>query len=79
MKEKKLTFKIGDATAYSEVLKELIIEAKAIQPYGVDMAKLLLSGREVDLDAIKPSIDEVTEVNEKKRVRKRKRTKDLIY
>jgi hypothetical protein len=45
-----LMFRIGDATVYSRVFKQLLNEAKAISPYGKDMAKMLVQDAEVDFD-----------------------------
>jgi hypothetical protein len=43
-----LMFSIGEATVYSKVFKQLLIEAKAITPYGKDIAKILIQDAEVD-------------------------------
>jgi hypothetical protein len=43
-----LLFKIGDATAYSRVFKQLLDEAKAITPNGRDIAKMMIQNADVD-------------------------------
>jgi hypothetical protein len=43
-----IMFQIGDPTVYSRVLKQLLDEAKAITPYGKDIARMLIQEADVD-------------------------------
>jgi hypothetical protein len=63
-----LMFQIGDATVYSRVFKQLLNEAKAISPYGKDMAKMLIQDADADFDPDFPTkrIVEVSDATTRK-------------
>jgi hypothetical protein len=56
-----LKFKIGDATVYSRVYKQLLTEAKAITPYGMDIATMLQNGSDVDFKPDRPTKETIEE------------------
>jgi hypothetical protein len=45
-----LLFKIGDATVYSRVFNQLLLEAKTITSYGRDMARMLVQVQDFGID-----------------------------
>jgi hypothetical protein len=56
-----IKFQIGDATVYSRVHKQLLIDAKAISPYGMDIATMLQEDTEVDFTADRPTKEVIVE------------------
>jgi hypothetical protein len=62
-----MRFKIGDATVYNKVFKQILTQAKAITPHGIDMAKLLVTGKDVDFTQNMPTQQEIEEDDAKKR------------
>jgi hypothetical protein len=58
-----IKFEIGDATVYSRVYKQLITEAKAITPYGMDIAAMLQDGSDVDFNADRPTKETIVEAD----------------
>jgi hypothetical protein len=53
--EKVLKFKIGCATVYSRLYKQLFTKANAITPYGMDIAAMLQNGIDVDFNPDRPT------------------------
>jgi hypothetical protein len=58
-----INFEIGDATVYSRVYKQLITEAKAITPYGMEIAAMLQDASDVDFNADRPTKETIVEAD----------------
>jgi hypothetical protein len=53
-----------DATMYTKVFKQILDEVRAIKPHGINMARMLVAGREVYFELTMPSQKKVTGMEE---------------